>query len=51
MKLACLTEVSSQNTDNDPGSKAEKHKFQDVRKSSFNGSFMIPVTLCIVMFA
>ena len=43
---ATSTEVSSQNSDEVSGSKAEKRKYQDIWKSE------IPVTtLCIVMFA
>ena len=40
---ATSTKVSSQNTNEGSGSKAEKRKFQDVWKSKFRGSFMIPV--------
>ena len=50
---ATSTEVSSQNTKEGSGSKAEKRKFQDVWKSDLCGSlFMITVAmLCLVMFA
>jgi hypothetical protein len=52
---ATLTEVSSQNTNEGSGSKAEKRKFQDVWKSEFLWFMTIftitVVTLCIVMFA
>jgi hypothetical protein len=54
--IASSTEVSSQNTDEGPGSKAEKRKFQDVWKSSFLVSLVIydcsnEVMYCYCMFA